>query len=185
MACLHAMPLRTHRRPVTTLRRERCIHGNPYRGIFTIPATPFDEDYQVDWPGLRSSVDFWCWRRPRHRSAVNAKWFSTLSDESASRMRVVVEQVAGRAPVLGVQASRRSMPPCSPAGGRRRRRHRHGPHIAKIGDIGNSWPTRYRCAPSGPSLSRTTRGHGHVQVVLSALCARSSTSIISRKRRCL
>ena len=29
-----------------------------YRGIFTIPATPFDDDYQVDWQDLRSIVDF-------------------------------------------------------------------------------------------------------------------------------
>ena len=59
-----------------------------YRGIFTIPATPFVEG------GAHGSV----W-------PVTASGFSTLSDEERLEgMRVVVEQVAGRAPVvLGVQ----------------------------------------------------------------------------------
>ena len=42
----------------------------PFRGIFTIPATPFKEDLQVDWDGLRRVVEFCVGlRRARHRLA--------------------------------------------------------------------------------------------------------------------
>lgn len=82
--------------------------SQPYRGIFTIPATPFDEQFQVDWPGLRRVVDF-CVDCGAHGIVwpVNASGFSTLSDdERLEGMRVVVEQTAGRAPVvLGVQGA--------------------------------------------------------------------------------
>jgi len=78
----------------------------PYRGIFTIPATPFDEDWQVDWEGLRSIVAF-CIGCGAHGLVwpVNASGFGALSDgERLEGMRVVTEQAAGRAPVvLGVQ----------------------------------------------------------------------------------
>lgn len=78
----------------------------PYRGIFTIPATPFDERDEVDWPGLRRVVDF-CLGCGAHGLVwpVNASSFGVLSDEERLQgMRVVVEQAAGRAPVvLGVQ----------------------------------------------------------------------------------
>lgn len=78
----------------------------PYRGIFTIPATPFDENGQVDWEGLRSIVEF-CVGCGAHGLVwpVNASSFGVLSDqERLQGMRVVVEQAAGHAPVmLGVQ----------------------------------------------------------------------------------
>jgi len=114
-----------------------------YRGIFTIPATPFDENYQVDWPGLRSVVDF-CVDCSAHGIVwpVNASGFSTLSDEERLEgMKVVVEQVAGRAPVVlgvqGVSAQHAAM--------FARRAREVGadaviamaPYVVKIGDIGN------------------------------------------------
>ncbi len=77
-----------------------------YRGIFTIPATPFDEDMQVDWEGLRRTVEF-CIGCGAHGLVwpVNASGFGALSDEERlAGMRLLVEQAAGRAPVvLGVQ----------------------------------------------------------------------------------
>jgi dihydrodipicolinate synthase/N-acetylneuraminate lyase len=77
-----------------------------YRGIFTIPATPFDEAWQVDWEGLRSVVEF-CIGCGAHGLVwpVNASGFGALSDEERLEgMRIVVEQAAGRTPVmLGVQ----------------------------------------------------------------------------------
>lgn len=80
--------------------------GQPYRGIFTIPATPFDENWQVDWEGLRSIVEF-CIGCGAHGLVwpVNASGFGALSDEERLQgMGVVVEQAAGRVPVmLGVQ----------------------------------------------------------------------------------
>jgi 4-hydroxy-tetrahydrodipicolinate synthase len=82
--------------------------SQPYRGIFTIPATPFDEYWQVDWDGLRRIVDF-CIDCGAHGLVwpVNASSFGVLSDEERLHgMAVVVEQAAGRAPVvLGVQGA--------------------------------------------------------------------------------
>ena len=86
-----------------------------FRGIFTIPATPFDEHYAVDWAGLRSVVDF-CVECGAHGIVwpVNASHFSVLSDEERLKgMRIVVETVAGRAPVMlgtqGVSAEHAAM----------------------------------------------------------------------------
>ena len=77
-----------------------------FRGIFTIPATPFDENWQVDWEGLRSVLSF-CVECGAHGIVwpVNASHFAVLSDEERLKgFGVVVEAVAGRAPVmLGVQ----------------------------------------------------------------------------------
>jgi 4-hydroxy-tetrahydrodipicolinate synthase len=74
----------------------------PFRGIFTIPATPLKEDLQVDWEGLKRVVEF-CVGCGAHGIVwpVNASQFYTLSDEERLKgMQVVVEQVAGRAPVV-------------------------------------------------------------------------------------
>ena len=53
-----------------------------FRGIFTIPATPFDENWQVDWEGLRSVLSF-CVECGAHGIVwpVNASHFAVLSDE--------------------------------------------------------------------------------------------------------
>jgi dihydrodipicolinate synthase/N-acetylneuraminate lyase len=81
------------------------MSNTAYRGIFTIPATPFTETWAVDWEGLRQIVDF-CVECGAHGLVwpVNASGFTTLSDEERLQgMEVVVEQAAGRAPVaLGV-----------------------------------------------------------------------------------
>jgi 4-hydroxy-tetrahydrodipicolinate synthase len=74
----------------------------PFRGIFTIPATPLKEDLEVDWEALRRVVEF-CVGCGAHGIVwpVNASQFYTLSDEERLRgMEVVVEQVAGRVPVV-------------------------------------------------------------------------------------
>jgi 4-hydroxy-tetrahydrodipicolinate synthase len=76
--------------------------SKPFRGIFTIPATPFAEDLQVDWDDLRRVVEF-CVGCGAHGIVwpVNASAFYVLSDEERLKgMEVVVEQVAGRAPVV-------------------------------------------------------------------------------------
>ena len=78
----------------------------PFRGVFTIPSTPFMEDGSVDWPGLRRVVDF-CVGCGAHGLVwpVNASAFAALTDaERLEGMGVVVEHTAGRIPViLGVQ----------------------------------------------------------------------------------
>ena len=73
-----------------------------YRGVFTIPSTPFDERREVDWEGLRRVVDF-CVGCGAHGIVwpVNASGFAVLTDaERLQGMEVVVEQVAGRVPVV-------------------------------------------------------------------------------------
>lgn len=73
-----------------------------FRGVFTIPSTPFDEQFEVDWEGLRRIVDF-CVECGAHGIVwpVNASGFAVLSDEERLKgAKVVVEQVAGRVPVV-------------------------------------------------------------------------------------
>lgn len=76
--------------------------SQPFRGVFTIPSTPFDEQYQVDEPALRRVVDF-CVGCGAHGLVypVNASSFTLLGDaERVRATRVVVEQCAGRVPVV-------------------------------------------------------------------------------------
>ncbi len=87
----------------------------PYRGVFTIPSTPFLPGGEVDWAGLRRVVDF-CVECGAHGIVwpVNASAFATLSDdERLQGMQVVVEQTAGRIPVVlgaqGVSATHAAM----------------------------------------------------------------------------
>jgi len=78
----------------------------PFRGVYTIPATPFTENGQLDEVGLKNIVEF-CVGCGAHGLVypVNASGFSTLSDEERLRgSRIVIEQNAGRIPVMiGVQ----------------------------------------------------------------------------------
>jgi 4-hydroxy-tetrahydrodipicolinate synthase len=74
----------------------------PYRGVFTIPSTPFTATFELDEPGLRRIVDF-CVGCGVHGLVypVNASSFTVLSDEERLRAsRIVVEQCAGRIPVV-------------------------------------------------------------------------------------
>ncbi len=75
---------------------------SPFRGIFTIPATPFEPNGQVDWQGLRGIVEF-CIACGAHGLVwpVNASGFTTLTDaERLAGLGIVVEQAAGRVPVV-------------------------------------------------------------------------------------
>ena len=79
---------------------------NVFRGVFTIPSTPFDENGAIDWTDLKRVIDF-CVDCSAHGIVwpVNASGFPVLTDEERlTGMQVVVEQTAGRIPVvLGVQ----------------------------------------------------------------------------------
>lgn len=79
--------------------------AKPWRGVFTIPCTPFDDTGALDLESLRREVDF-CVEAGAHGvvSPVNASEFWTLSDdERKTVMKAVVEEVKGRIPVvLGV-----------------------------------------------------------------------------------
>lgn len=88
------------------MAKEPTLPQSPFRGVFTIAATVFDEDLEVDWDGFRSIVDF-CVGCHAHGIAwpLNASGFPVLTDvERLEGMRLLVEQTAGRIPVvLGVQ----------------------------------------------------------------------------------
>jgi dihydrodipicolinate synthase/N-acetylneuraminate lyase len=79
-----------------------------WRGIFTIPVTPFQEDTELDLDSLRSQLDF-CVEAGAAGIVhpVMASEFFTLTDEERVQMMpVVTKQVAGRIPVvIGVAAT--------------------------------------------------------------------------------
>lgn len=79
--------------------------AEPYRGIFTIPTTPFKENGEIDVASFRRVIDF-CVDCGAHGLVypVNASEFFTLTDAERMQMsEVMVEQNAGRVPtVIGV-----------------------------------------------------------------------------------
>ncbi len=82
-------------------------YDGPFRGVFTIPSTPFCEDGEIDVPSFRRVVDF-CVAFGAHGLVypVNASEFTSLSDAERFRLtEVLVEQNAGRVPaIIGVAA---------------------------------------------------------------------------------
>lgn len=82
----------------------------PWRGIFTIPQTPFDEEGRLDEESLRREVDF-CIRAGAHGlvAPVVASEFYVLSDDERLRItRILVEAARGRVPtIIGVTAPSR------------------------------------------------------------------------------
>jgi len=81
------------------------MSAKPFRGIFTIPSTPFQEDGEIDIPSMRRLVDF-CVECGAHGLVfpVNASEFTSLSDaERMTLSEVLVERNAGRVPaIIGV-----------------------------------------------------------------------------------
>ena len=73
-----------------------------FRGVYTIPVTPFDAAGEVDGDGLQRVVD-WCVRAGGHGivAPVNASEGPALTDEERELVtRLVVEATAGRVPVV-------------------------------------------------------------------------------------
>ena len=76
--------------------------GEPFRGVFAIPVTPFDERGALDEVSLRRCIDF-CIKGGAHGivTPVNASEFSSLTDDERKRVaEIAVEQTAGRIPVV-------------------------------------------------------------------------------------
>ena len=77
-----------------------------FRGVFTIPTTPLQENGEIDWADFKQVIDF-CVACGAHGIVwpVNASGFPVLTDdERLEGMQVAVDQTAGRIPViLGVQ----------------------------------------------------------------------------------
>lgn len=74
----------------------------PYRGIFTIPSTPFKKNGEIDLPSFRRLVDF-CIECGAHGLVfpVNASEFTSLSDAERFQLaEVLVDQNGGRLPVV-------------------------------------------------------------------------------------
>jgi 4-hydroxy-tetrahydrodipicolinate synthase len=80
----------------------------PFRGIFTIPSTPFRSDGEIDTASFRRVVDF-CIACGAHGLVfpVNASEWIHLSDQERFALsEILVEQNAGRLPaVIGVSAA--------------------------------------------------------------------------------
>lgn len=73
-----------------------------YRGIFTIPATPFDDSGAVDAASLHRCIEF-CVECGAHGlvGPVNASQFGTLTDDERSLfVRTMVQVSAGAVPVV-------------------------------------------------------------------------------------
>ena len=73
-----------------------------YRGVYTIPVTPFDESGSVGWDSLRRCVEF-CVEAGGHGIVmpVNASEFFTLTDaERDEAVRVGVRTVGGAVPFV-------------------------------------------------------------------------------------
>jgi len=76
--------------------------SQPWRGIFVIVVTPFTENYELDEASLRREVNF-CIEAGAAGlvGPANASEFPTLSDDERKRwIEIVVEEAAGRAPVI-------------------------------------------------------------------------------------
>lgn len=72
------------------------------RGVYAIPPTPFTAEGELDEQGLQSTVRF-CLRAGVHGivTPVNASEFTSLTDEERIRVvRIVVEETAGKVPVV-------------------------------------------------------------------------------------
>ena len=80
----------------------------PFRGVFTIPSTPFQKNGEIDIPSFRNMIDF-CIACGAHGLVfpVNASEWTALSDDERLKLsQVLVEQNAKRLPVvIGVTAS--------------------------------------------------------------------------------
>lgn len=92
-----------------------CLQGaqgkrakEPFRGVFTIPSTPFKKSGEIDIPSFRRMIDF-CIECGAHGLVfpVNAsEWIYLSDDERRELTRVLVEHNAGRIPcVVGTAAA--------------------------------------------------------------------------------
>ena len=75
---------------------------NPYRGVWPVMLTPFDERREIDWPSLKKLIDWYI------KAGVNglfancqsSEMFFLSETESLQLTRFVLDHVAGRVPVI-------------------------------------------------------------------------------------
>ncbi|MDE2726067.1 MAG: dihydrodipicolinate synthase family protein, partial [Gemmatimonadota bacterium] len=78
------------------------MSSDTFRGVLTIPSTPFKQNGDVDWGDLKRVLDF-CITCGAHGIVwpVNASSFPVLTDqERLHGMQMVVDNTAGRVPVI-------------------------------------------------------------------------------------
>src|SRR3569832_1659228 len=83
--------------PVTPRKAQR-----PYRGVFPVAPTIFDERGELDLDGQRRCIDFMI-DAGSHGICILANFseqFALADDERERVMRAVLEHVAGRVPVI-------------------------------------------------------------------------------------
>lgn len=86
--------------------------SQPWRGIFVIVVTPFTESYEIDEISLRREVNF-CIQAGAAGlvGPANASEFPTLSDDERKRwIEIVVDEAAGRAPVIATTTHGHALP---------------------------------------------------------------------------
>lgn len=84
----------------------------PWRGMFVIVVTPFTDSYELDEDSLRREVRF-CIDAGAHGlvGPANAGEFATLSDDERRRwIEIVVDEAAGRVPVVAATTSGHTVP---------------------------------------------------------------------------
>jgi dihydrodipicolinate synthase/N-acetylneuraminate lyase len=82
--------------------------GPPFRGVFTIPSTPFRETGETDIPSFRRVVDFSieCGAHGLVFPVNASEWIHLSDDERFQLSEILVEQNAGRVPtIIGVAAA--------------------------------------------------------------------------------
>lgn len=86
--------------------------SNPWRGIFVIVVTPFNEDLTLDEESLRRQVDFCIDAGAAGLvGPANASEFATMSDaERQEWIRIVTQQADGRIPVIAATTHGHKLP---------------------------------------------------------------------------
>ena len=75
---------------------------DPYRGVWPVMLTPFDESREIDWDSLKKLID-WYIKAGVHGLFANcqsSEMFYLSEAESLQLTRFVVDSVAGRVPVV-------------------------------------------------------------------------------------
>ena len=88
-----------------------------FRGVFTIPVTPFDERGEVDEASLQREVD-WCVRAGAHGivAPVNASEGPALTDEERKRVTRLVAEALRAFAREGIDHLQMRLYPNNPAG---------------------------------------------------------------------
>ncbi|HZJ67377.1 MAG TPA: dihydrodipicolinate synthase family protein [Kofleriaceae bacterium] len=78
------------------------MHARPYRGVFPVAPTIFDDDGELDLDGQRRCIDFMIDAGSQGICILAnfSEQFALADDERERVMRAVLEHVAGRVPVI-------------------------------------------------------------------------------------